>query len=221
MTNIVGAVLWDLDGTLVDSEEYHWRAWQATLTREGVTITHRDFLASFGQRNDAILKNWLGARASAAEIQRIGDDKEEQYRQYVRAEGLDPLPGAKEWVSRLHCEGWRQAIGSSAPRANVDAVVQALGFAAWIQTSAAAEDVHEGKPNPEVFLTAAARLGAGPVECIVVEDALAGVEAARRAGMRCIGVGRNAHSLGADFASPKLSDLPGDSFVELLRHSRS
>src|SRR5438876_8926724 len=104
------AVLWDLDGTLVDSEEYHWRAWKKTLDREGASITHEEFLSSFGQRNDTILEKWLGKDADTQKIARIGDMKEGRYRELVRLEGLSPLPGAAEWVERLHCRGWLQAI---------------------------------------------------------------------------------------------------------------
>jgi beta-phosphoglucomutase family hydrolase len=211
-----GAVLWDLDGTLVDSEEYHWRAWKETMDREGITLSRQDFLATFGQRNDAILSGWLGKDTPTGTIERIGDTKEARYRELVRLEGLAPLPGAAEWVERLHTEGWRQAIASSAPRANVEAILDVLQFRGWFQAAISAEDVRAGKPDPEVFLTAASRLGAEPRECIVIEDARAGVEAARRAGMRSIGVGRNAPSLGADLSARTLSDLPADVFASML-----
>ena len=211
------AVLWDLDGTLVDSEEYHWRSWKETFDREAVNITRQDFLASFGQRNDAIIPRWLGENASTEEIERIGDAKEARYRELVRQEGLAPLPGAAEWVERLHREGWQQAIASSAPRANVDAVLDALGLRRWFQATVSAEDVTAGKPDPQVFLIAASRVGAEPRSCIVVEDAKAGIEAARRAGMKSIAVGRNAAALNASLHIDMLSRLPDDAFSALLR----
>ena len=216
MTTMRGAVLWDLDGTLVDSEEYHWRAWKETLEGAGIAINRQDFLSSFGQRNDAILARWLGEDAGAGKIEQIGNDKEERYRELVRLEGLLPLPGAAGWVERLHHEGWRQAIASSAPRSNVETVLDALQMRPWFQAAVSAEDVREGKPAPDVFLAAAARLGAQPHGCVVVEDARAGIEAAKRAGMRSIGVGRNAWELGADLAAPSLSDLPSDAFSCML-----
>jgi len=216
MTTMSGAVLWDLDGTLVDSEEYHWRAWKETLDLAGVGITRQDFLASFGQRNDAILAKWLGENSGAGKIEQIGNDKEDRYRQLVRHEGLLPLPGAAEWVERLHHEGWRQAIASSAPRSNVETVLDALRMRPWFQAAVSAEDVRAGKPAPDVFLAAAAHLSTEPHRCVVVEDARAGIEAAQRAGMRSIAVGRNASELGADLAAAKLSDLPSDAFSALL-----
>ena len=119
-------------------------------------------------------------------------------------------------MERLHDQGWLQAIASSAPRLNVEAVLDALRFRPWFQATVSAEDVHAGKPDPQVFLVAASRLGAAPRSCIVVEDAWAGIEAARRAEMRSIGVGKNARSLGADLAAAKLSDLPSDAFSSIL-----
>lgn len=209
------AVLWDLDGTLVDSTEYHWRSWQQPLADEGVHITRSDFLASFGQRNDAILRVWLGPDADAARIRRVGEAKEASYREMIAAEGIAALPGAAEWVRRLHRAGWLQAIASSAPRLNVEVVRRAVGFEGLIETIVAAEDVHRGKPDPEVFLAAAARLQVPPAHCVVVEDAVAGIEAARRGGMRSIGVGGPAVS-GADVHVAALADLPPWAFEDLL-----
>ena len=133
-----------------------------------------------------------------------------EYRRLVSVHGLRALPGAREWVARLRADGWRQAIASSAPRKNVDVMLAAIGLADAFDTIVASEDVGKGKPDPEVFLTAAARLGASPDRAIVVEDAAAGVEAARRAGMRVIGVVDV--SLPADVVVDSLADLAGDAF---------
>jgi beta-phosphoglucomutase family hydrolase len=209
------AVLWDMDGTLVDSEEYHWLSWRETMAAEGIPITRDQFVVTFGQRNDSILPRWLGTDATPDRIQRVGDAKESLYRRLVREGGLAPLPGAADWVRRLHQENWRQAIASSAPRANLDVVLEVIGLAGCFQAIVSAEDVTAGKPDPQVFLTAASRLETPPSQCIVVEDAGAGVEAARRAGMRSIGVSRNG-SLEADVAVSSLADLAPDTFTKLL-----
>jgi beta-phosphoglucomutase len=209
------AVLWDMDGTLVDSEEYHWLSWRETMAAEGIPITRDQFVVTFGQRNDSILPRWLGTDATPDRIQRVGDAKESLYRRLVREGGLAPLPGAADWVRRLHQENWRQAIASSAPRANLDVVLEVIGLAGCFQAIVSAEDVTAGKPDPQVFLTAASRLETPPSQCIVVEDARAGVEAARRAGMRSIGVSRNG-SLAADVAVSSLADLAPDTFTKLL-----
>src|SRR5574341_1037019 len=147
---VARAVLWDLDGTLADSREYHWRAWRATLAAEGITLSHDQFLASFGQRNDLILARWLGREAPPALVQRVGEEKEARFRELVRAGGLTPLPGAARWVRRLAETGWRQAIASSAPRENVVAMIAALGFGSDLGAFVAAEDVTAGKPDPQV-----------------------------------------------------------------------
>jgi beta-phosphoglucomutase len=212
---LTGAVLWDMDGTLVDSEEFHWLSWRDTMAAEGVPISHDQFVVTFGQRNDSILPRWLGVDATPDRIQRVGDAKEELYRRLVHESGLAPLPGAAEWVRRLQQENWRQAVASSAPRANLDVVLEVIGLKDCFQAIVSAEDVTAGKPDPQVFLTAASRLGVPPSQCVVVEDAAAGVEAARRAGMRSIGVSRKA-SLAANIAVSSLIELAPDVFVKLL-----
>jgi beta-phosphoglucomutase family hydrolase len=210
------AVLWDMDGTLLDSGEYHWLAWRDSLLAEGYNLTHEQFRATFGQRNDVILRGWLGAELPMAEVDRIGGAKETRYREMVRASGIDLLPGVRRWLERLHEAGWRQAIASSAPRDNIQAIVAALDIAPFFDAFVSAEDVQHGKPDPQVFLVAAARLGAPPVRCVVVEDAPAGLEAARRAGMRAIGVRTTHDDLQADLVADTMADLPDDAFDRLL-----
>ncbi|HET7698188.1 MAG TPA: HAD family phosphatase [Vicinamibacterales bacterium] len=209
------AVLWDLDGTLVDSEEYHWLSWRDTLQLEGIALTYDRFLASFGQRNDRILGAWLGPDADPARVQRIGDAKEAEYRRLAEVHGLQPLPGAREWLAALRAAGWKQAIASSAPGANVEVMLRVLGLTGYLDAIVAAEDVAIGKPDPQVFLKAAAKVGIPPGRCIVVEDAAAGVEAARRAGMKSIGVAKNG-PLAADVVVMSLADLEADAFDKLL-----
>jgi len=214
--NLARAVLWDMDGTLVDSEELHWISWRETMANEGIAITREQFLASFGQRNDSTIPRWLGAASTPERVERISYDKDELYRNLVRKNGISPLPGVADWVRRLHEQGWLQAIASSAPRANVDVVLEALAAAHRFQGIVSAEDVRRGKPDPEVYLTAASRVGASPERCIVVEDALAGVEGARNAGMRSIGVSHNGKHLPADIVVPSLDLLDSNAFEALL-----
>lgn len=215
----VRAVLWDMDGTLIDSEEFHWISWRNTMATEGIAITHEQFLASFGQRNDSIVPGWLGATATPERIEKIANAKEELYRHLVRRDGISPLPGVASWLGRLHKQGWRQAIASAAPRANIDAILEALSATHIFQGIVSAEDVHRGKPDPEVYLTAASRVGAPPGRCIVVEDAVAGVEGARSAGMRSIGVSHNGKHLPADIVVQSLDLLDPYVFDTLLQDS--
>lgn len=208
------AVLWDLDGTIADSKDFHWRSWRDTLAADGVQVSYERFLGSFGRRNDAILGAWLPG-APSDRVVRLGDAKEECFRRLVAEGGLKALPGALEWIERLAKEGWRQAIASSAPRANVETMARALELDRVMAALVSAEDVHRGKPDPEVFLVSAQRLGVPPARAIVVEDAAAGIEAARRGGMRSIGIGSDALDA-ADLVAATPADLPADVFERLV-----
>ncbi len=211
------AVLWDLDGTLVDSGEQHFQAWSLTAEKLGHPMNRQRFTESFGKRNDTIIRGLLGESVSEAKILRIGDEKEELYRQLVREQGLELLPGAAEWLPRLKRAGWRQAVATSAPRANPEAVLPVVGLSAFFDAVLGAEDVSAGKPDPAIFLTAARRVGVHPERAVVVEDAPAGLLAGRRGGMRTIGV-RSAHFgvLEADVVVESLADLPLDTFDRLV-----
>lgn len=212
------AVLWDMDGTLLDSAEYHWLAWRATLEREGVATTREQFVATFGQRNDTILRGLLGEDLTDAEVARIGGAKEERYRALVRERGVVLLPGVGRWLAQLAQAGWRQAIASAAPRLNVEAILDALDIRPFFQAITSAEDVQRGKPDPQVFLLAAERVAAPPARCIVVEDAPAGLEGARRGGMRAIGVRSSHAALVADIVVDSLAELDDHAFEQLLEH---
>jgi HAD superfamily hydrolase (TIGR01509 family) len=160
---------------------------------------------------------WLGALSTPERIERIANAKEELYRHLVRRDGISPLPGVASWLHRLHKQGWSQAIASAAPRANIETVLEALSATHFFQGIVSAEDVHTGKPDPEVYLMAAARVGISPDRCIVVEDSVAGVEGARRAGMRRIGVSHNDNHLTADVVVQSLDLLDSDAFEKLLQ----
>jgi beta-phosphoglucomutase len=212
------AALWDVDGTLIDSREYHWLSWQGALAAEGFNVTPEQFADSFGRRNDEILRGFFPTY-SAEEITRVGEAKEVVYRRLVRERGIELLPGVRPWLERLHDAGWQQAVASSAPRANLEVIIEALGLDRYFAAVASAEDVTEGKPDPQVFLVAAAKLGVEPASCVVVEDAPAGTEAARRARMRSIGVLSSHTELTADIVVRTLEELPDTAFDDLLTAS--
>ena len=216
MSHSPRAVLWDMDGTLLDSAEYHWLAWRESLAAEGYDLTRDRFAATFGQRNDTILRTYFGPDFPLSEVDRIGAIKESHYRELVRTRGVEPLPGVRRWLLRLKEDGWRQAIASAAPLLNVQTILAALDIADRFDAIVSAEDVQHGKPDPQVFLTAAARVGVPPARCIVVEDAPAGIEGAHRAGMRSIGVLSTHVTLQADLTVQSLDDLPDDAFDNLM-----
>jgi beta-phosphoglucomutase len=206
------AVLWDMDGTLLDSTDYHWRSWREVLAIEGFELTRKRFLESFGRRNDATLRAYFGEDFPLSEVERIGNIKEARYREMVRSEGVQLLPGVAHWLRRLKSDGWHQALASSASLLNIEAILRTLDIAGFFDAIVCAEDVETGKPHPEVFLLAATRVGAHPSRCVVIEDSPAGIEAARRAGMHSISVQSLHSSLPADIVVRTLDELDEDAF---------
>jgi len=181
------AVIWDMDGTLVDTAELHFQAW-AELARElGKPFTRADFAATFGWRNPEIIPKLFGSHYTAREIQELGDRKESLYRAQAK-HGVKLLPGVRPLLKSLQAGGFRQAIGSSAPRANLELILELTSTRAFFQAVVSMEDTQRGKPDPEVFLRAASKLAIAPDRCLVIEDAPAGIQAARAGGMRAIAV---------------------------------
>jgi len=213
----VGAVLWDLDGTLVDSADLHYRAWRETLGARGRDHPPEEFAHYFGKRNDHVLRGIFGDSLHPAEALRIAEEKEARFRRLVREVGLRPVPGGREWLERGRRAGLRQALASSAPRVNIMVSIEGLGLSPYLDAIVAAEEVAEGKPDPAIFLEAARRLGVPAHSCVVIEDSPAGLEAARRARMRSVGIVSSHYpSLAADLVVPSLVDLPEDALSRLL-----
>lgn len=216
------AVIWDVDGTLVDTGELHFEAWQKMTDHLGRPFTRDDFTVTFGRRNPEILRYLFGDRFSDAEIDALGERKEQLYRQEAER-GIDLLPGVTRLLQGLHEQGIRQAIGSSAPRGNLELILRLTRSAAYFGAVVAMEDTRRGKPDPEVFLTAAHRLGVAPERCIVFEDAIAGVEAAKAGGMQCVGVTFVGHhpedklrAAGADRIVRSFEEVTTEEIVRML-----
>ena len=183
----IKAVIWDMDGVIVDTAPYHFSAWQEAFRKKGAKYTADDFRRNFGQRNDAIIRNILGDGISQSELDTISEEKERDFRK-KEMQNIKPLPGATELMKLLIEHGFKMALASSAPTENIKLQTEGLGISNWFQSIISGGDVTEGKPSPQSFLLAAQRLGAEPKNCVVIEDAVAGVTAAKRAGMRCLAV---------------------------------
>lgn len=185
----LSAVIFDFDGVVIDSHDAHGRSWFALAGELGHDLSHETFVSTFGQRNESILPflGWAN-EGDGERIQLLGDRKESLYRDILRAEGIEPLPGVVALLNDLKANGIPCAIGTSTPRANVECVLEITGLAGYFADIAASEDVSRGKPDPEVFLKAAAKLGADPAACVVIEDAQVGLRAAKAAGMKALGV---------------------------------
>jgi len=181
------AIIWDLDGVVVDSSEQHRRAWQQLAAETGMTFTDEDFWATFGRSNAAIIPLYWGTDLSPEQIDDLANRKEILFRALVR-DGLRPLPGALELMQEARAAGLKQSLASSAPMENVTTISELLGLARWLDAFVSGDRLPRGKPAPDIFLLAAEKLDSGPARCIVIEDAPAGVAAAKAAGMRCLAV---------------------------------
>jgi len=180
-------VIFDLDGVLLDSAEYHRRSWYAMAEELGLSLSRAFFWETFGQTNTTILRKLLGRELEPAENRAKSERKEALFR--AEAQGkLAYFPGVEEALHALKAAGFRLALGTSAPRSNVDFYYRELGLARFFPAFACMEDIRHGKPDPAVFLVAAQRLGLPPARCVVVEDALPGIEAAKAGGMKCVAV---------------------------------
>jgi HAD superfamily hydrolase (TIGR01509 family) len=211
-------ILWDMDGVLADTGEFHFQAWAQTLPEYGFEMPRDRFQATFGMNNTGVLSTLLGYPPAPEHLAEISDRKEHRFRQAVRG-CVQPLPGVRAWLERLQTAGAQQAIASSAPQANIDTLVDELGLRSYFAALVSGIDL-PGKPQPTLFLKTARLIGVPPEQCVVVEDAIAGVQAAKRAGMKCIAVTTTnpAHALkDADVVVERLDDLPSDAFARLLR----
>jgi beta-phosphoglucomutase len=180
------AVLWDMDGVIVDTFDAHYRSWQQTFDELSQPFDLEMFRHTFGMNNRLILTTIFERDLSEGFIQRVSDRKEELFREGIKGRAR-LLPGVKEWLTAFSEIDVKQAVASSAPQANIDTLLDELNVRDFFQAEAAGATL-KGKPDPEVFLLAASLLGVGAAHCLVIEDAIAGVEAARRAGMKCIAV---------------------------------
>lgn len=213
------AVLWDLDGVIANTGPYHFQAWQDVFQKKGVNITEEDFKRHFGQRNDTIIRSTLGEDISQDELDAIANEKEENYRRRV-SHNIKPLPGVIDLIGSLKRHEIKMAIASSAPLENIRLITRGLGIDDCFQASVYGREVAEGKPDPQVFLLAAQKLGLEPRNCVVIEDAVAGVAAAKRASMKCVAV-TNSHSpknlKEADLIVDTLEAVSVSELVQLFR----
>jgi len=209
------AAVFDWDGVILDSSRHHEESWERLAKVEGKVLPKGHFLRGFGRRNVEIMRDMLHWSEDPAEIQRLSLRKEELYREVVKERGIEPLPGVREWLERLREGGIPCGIGSSTEEKNVRLGLGLLGLEDFFQTAVTAEHVKRGKPAPDVFLEVARRLGMSPGRCVVFEDAPAGVEAGRAAGMRVVGVTTThpgGHLEGVDREVERLDELRVEEF---------
>lgn len=203
----VRAFIFDLDGVLTDTAEYHYRAWKRLADEEGWPFTRQDNEALRGiPRRESLLMILKGQTLPEERILELTERKNRYYLEYIREVSPgDLLPGAREFLQELRAAGLKTALGSASK--NAPQVVQQLGIAELLDVIADGSSVARQKPAPDLFLYAADRLGVPPAECVVVEDAAAGIAAARAGGFRSIGLGPVERVGAADVVLPSLEGV--------------
>ena len=215
------AVIFDVDGVLVDSYEAHYESWQLACRQRGLEMTTDEVVATFGRTSREIIVHlWGGQYATAAAVAKLDNLKEAYFRELLQRD-FPAMDGAAELIRDLHQAGFRLAVGSSGPPDNVSLVLDRLGCRSYFHGIVTGVDVKRGKPDPQVFLLGAERAGVAPPHCVVIEDAPVGVAAAHAAGMKCIAIastGRVRESLSAaEMVVDSLRELDATRMASLLR----
>jgi HAD superfamily hydrolase (TIGR01509 family) len=200
--------IFDHDGVLVDSFAHHEQAWFELERRTSLGFTPEFVHQTFGMTNPSIFRKLRGESITEDEIVRYSDLKEECYRDVARGQ-IRLLPGMRELLDNLTARGVKLAIGSSGPLANLELSVSDCGLLGRFETIVSLEDITRGKPDPQVFLIAAARVGVAPARSVVFEDATVGIQGAKAAGMYAVG-------LTTTHPAAPLAEAGADEVVETL-----
>jgi beta-phosphoglucomutase len=200
------AVLFDLDGVIVDSKEVHYLAFKRFAEEQGLPFSRALFQKLFGMHNNDIFPIMFGRPLPQEQIDQMAEHKEAFVREMLHGH-VEALPGAKQFILALYEAGFHLAIGTSTPRANLELILNELELCAYFQALVSAENVKEGKPNPQVFLLGAQALGILPDRCVVVEDAVPGVQAAHNGGMKALAVTTNHSREALDHAERVVDSL--------------
>jgi beta-phosphoglucomutase len=187
MKNREIAVIFDMDGVIVDNDVYHFRAWGELCKKYGINVSHDEVKSWFGNTNTMILRSLFGNAIDDEKIDRLGREKEIIYRDIYQPE-IKAVPGLVPFLVNLHEIGIRISIATSAPTVNVDFVLDNTGIRRYFDKIIDASMIKEGKPSPEIYLKAAEVLKLQVSDCLVFEDSFHGIESAHRAGMKVIGV---------------------------------
>lgn len=199
--------IFDLDGVLTDTAEYHFRGWKRLADEFGIPFTREDNEALRGiPRRESLMLILKERRVPEEQIVEMMERKNRYYLEFIRdITPKDLLPGARELLEEIHAAGLKSALGSASR--NAPDVIQRLGIADLLDAVSHGGSVERQKPAPDLFLHAAAQLGLEPAECAVVEDAASGIEAARAGGFRSVGLGPRERVGQADVVFPSLEGM--------------
>jgi beta-phosphoglucomutase len=216
-------VIFDLDGVLIDTGEFHKQSWYDLAQKQGLDISDEIFYSTFGMQNYQIIPILAGRSLPAEDIERLSEWKESCYRE-LAAGKLTLLAGAETLIKDLKNKDFLLAIGTSTPRVNVTFILEQVPSLNCFDAFITGEQVSKGKPHPDTFLKAAEKLLLGQDRCVVVEDAVQGVEAGKAAGMAVVAVTttRNREDLQqADLIVDSLAELKAENFGNLLTRRTS
>jgi beta-phosphoglucomutase len=209
---MVKGCIFDLDGVIVDTARYHFKAWQRLAIGLGFDFTedHNERLKGVSRMASLrILLEVGGLTLPEHEMLKLAAQKNAWYLEYImKMTPGDILPGVPEFLEKLRIAGIKAALGTASKNALI--ILVQIGLSHSFDTIVDGNRVTNAKPDPEVFLLAAADLNLSPADCLVFEDAIAGVEAAHRGGMRCIGIGSPAILSQADKIIPDFKDVTLD-----------
>jgi beta-phosphoglucomutase len=220
------AIIFDVDGVLVDSNPFHLQKWAEFLKEHGVPFNPDDLPNNIlGQRNDAIIRFFFGQEVSDRDILRLGEEVEERFRQVFRPHAK-PLPGLSSLIASCHRAAIPMAVASSAMAKNVEFIVEVLGFRSHFRCLVTGDQVTHPKPHPEIYLKTAERLGIDPAWCVTFEDSFVGVESAKGAGMKCVAIASTfpleelRERTRADLIVRSFEDLTLDALRQLFEDNR-
>jgi len=180
------AILFDLDGLLVDSEPLSRQSWAEVIAEAGYELSDAIFLQMIGRTEKEVKRLFKQAFGEDFPFEAVYQRREQHFVEALEREGVPPKPGAHELLAYLERVGLQKAVASSTYRYLAEMKLRGAGLHSYFEVIVTGDDVAHGKPAPDIFLEAARRLGVTPAECIVLEDSTAGIQAANAAGMRCI-----------------------------------
>ena len=189
------AFIFDKDGVLVETFNIHLKAYKKAFEEIGLNFKEEHLLKNYGRKRKDIIRSFLEENGIVSEelVEKLVKRKEELYREFVETE-LKLLPGVLDCLKYLKRKGYKIGLASSSSKETIKQFMRVTKTESFFDAFTSGDEVKEGKPNPEIFLKCAEKLGVEPKDCVVIEDSVHGVEAAKRAGMKCVAVLTGKHS---------------------------
>ncbi len=187
-TSLPAAIIFDMDGVLVDSNPFHLRKWRDLFQAHGIPFDEEELpKIVLGPPNDVTFPRFMGENLSREQMAELSEELEENFRREIGPHAR-AFPGVRRFIEECHAQGISMAVASAAMGKNVRFLISALGLGDYFRVLMTGDDISHPKPDPEIYLKTAEKLGVNPAACAVFEDSFVGVEAAKRAGMKCVAI---------------------------------